>query len=181
MKTRAVTVALGLALVASVAPSAPAVAKNGERCGAVTIEERPRGRSTSGDFDWSDHQDAHNWYLWNRPHVFASGYLSGNHYYVGFTQWVCRHLSRIRSRVDERWRFRAFVAEFGWSELKKTQRCVAPLFEKKWLRIGGSDIDVFENQVIVWLRKKTEPRKRYIRRRCPVARIVFYEGGAVPA
>lgn len=158
--------------------AAPAAARKGEHCGAVSLADRPP-LGNAARFDWSDHQDAHNWYIGHRRHVFASGYLSGDHYYVGFTRRVCRHLAGIRSMVEERWRFRAFVAHYSWNQLAATQRCVGDLPRQSWLKIGGSDRDVHANQVIVWLREKTDGRKRYVRGRCPKARIVFYEGGAV--
>ena len=168
-----------LIAVALVMGAAPALAGKGDQCGAVSLAEKPPFGDANQRFDWSDHQDAHNWYIGHRRHVFASGYLSGNHYYVGFTRRVCHHLRGIRSMVDERWRFRVFVAKYSWHRLAKTQRCVADLNRQEWLQVGGSDRDVYMNQVIVWLREKTDGRKRYIRQRCPAARIVFYEGGAV--
>lgn len=169
----------GLLVLFLVIGAAPASAGRGERCGAVTLDEKPPFGDANQRFDWSDHQRAHNWYIGHRRHVFASGYLSGNHYYVGFTRRVCKNLRGIRSMVDERWRFRAFVAEYSWNQLAKTQRCVADLPRQKWLQIGGSTRDVYMNQDVVWLREKTDGRKRYVRRRCPDARIVFYEGAGV--
>lgn len=175
MRKIAAVVALLLVLGA-----APAAARKGEHCGAVSLKDKPPLGGASG-FDWSDHQDAHNWYIGHKRHVFASGYVSGDHYYVGFTRRVCKHLSGIRSMVDEPRRFRAFVAHYSWNQLAATQRCVGELPERRreWLGIGGSDRDVYMNQVIVWLREKTDGRKRYIRSHCPKARIVFYPGGAV--
>lgn len=175
---KAIVVVLAFSVVAALAP-APVMAAKGDRCGAVSLDEKPP-RGSRSDFDWSDHQDAHNWFIGHKRHVFASGHLSGKHYYVGFTRRVCKHLREIRSMVDERWRFRAFVARYSWNQLAKTQRCVADLPRQEWLRIGGTDRDVYMNHDIVWLRKKTEARKRFIRSRCPWTRIVFYEGGAVP-
>jgi hypothetical protein len=169
---------LAFSVVAVLAP-APAVAAKGDQCGAVSLDEKPGSGGPRSRFDWSDHQEAHNWYIGHRRHVFASGHLSGKHYYVGFTRRVCKHLRGIRSMVDERWRFRAFAARYSWHQLAKTQRCVADLPRQEWLGIGGSGRDVFMNQDIVWLREKTDGRKRYIRSRCPWARIVFYEGYGV--
>ncbi|HEV2757331.1 MAG TPA: hypothetical protein VG318_16320 [Actinomycetota bacterium] len=173
---RKITILLAVLLVMG---AAPALAAKGEHCGAITLADKPP-LGEGSRFDWSDHQDAHNWFIGHRRHVFASGYVSGKHYYVGFTRKVCRHLRHIRSMVDEGWRFQAFVAKYSWAQLARTQRCVGDLPRQEWLRIGGSDRDVHMNQVIVWLREKTDGRKHYIRHRCPDARIVFYEGGTVP-
>lgn len=175
---KSIVVAVAFSVVAGLAP-VPAMAAKGDHCGAVSLDEKPPFGNPKRGVDWSDHQDAHNWYIGHRRHVFASGYVSGKHYYVGFTRRVCKHLRGIRSMVDEPWRFRAFVAHYSWNQLAKTQRCVGELPRRQWLKVGGSDRDVYMNQVIVWLEEKTDGRKRFIRSRCPWARIVFYEGGAV--
>lgn len=149
-----------------------------QRCGAITVDERPP--LGGGGFNTDPYVRAHNRYLRRHPDVFASGYLSGKRFYVGFTRHVCHHLRRIRQMVDKGWRFRAFVAIHTYRELRRAQRCVTHLMGRRRLRISAVGVDVWRNKLEVMLRRRTERRERIIRRECGTVRIRFTEGVIAP-
>ncbi len=153
----------------------------GSRCEPISVDERPRLGDRTRGFDWTPYTKAHDRYLRRRPEVFASGYLSGRHFYVGFTRRVCHHLQRIRHMVDtQRWRFRAFIADYSLRQLRRAQRCVGDLVHREWLGISAWGPDVWRNKLWVMLRKRTDRRERFIRRECPAVAIRFSEGEVEP-
>lgn len=147
-------------------------------CGAVTLADRPR--LGGGGFDTRRYQRRHNVFLEEYPEVFASGYLSGKRFYVGFTHDVCHYLRLFRKGLKNPWRVKAFQANWSYKELRRTQRCVTDLFEKRWLKISGVGSDVWRNNVEVMLEENTKRRRNYIRSRCGPADLRFVEGTVGP-
>ena len=151
-----------------------------DRCGAVTLEEKPP-LGEAGNWDEGPYVRRHNIFLRERPEVFASGYLSGRHFYVGFTRDVCDNLRDFRRGLPQRWRVRAFEADFTYRRLRRAQHCVTELFGHDWLGISAVGVDVYRNKTNVMLERDTERRRRYIRRRCGASkgRILYFTEGTV--
>ena len=167
-------------LVSVLIPAGPSRAEDLSRCGAVELEDRPR-LGQSGGWDASAHQRRHNQYQRRHPEVFASGYLSGKHFYVGFTHDVCRKLRRFRRGLsEEQWRVRAFHANWTYRELRQAQRCVNEYFSRDWLKMSATGVDVWRNKLEVMFEKNTAKRRRFIRRRCGTVDIRFTEGRVEP-
>lgn len=165
-------------LATNLAPSV-AIAHEVSRCGAVELKDRPR-LGHSGDWDTRRYQRRHNEYQRNHPDVFASGYLSGRYFYVGFTEDVCRNLRRFRNGLPEKWRVQAFRANWTYRELKRAQRCVNDHFDNRWLGMSMTSVDVWRNKLEVMLEKDTARRRRYIEQRCGTVDIRFTEGEVTP-
>ena len=174
----AVLAAIALALHGLVLPAA--AGEDLDRCGASTLDEAPRAGKT-GNWDEEPYVRRHNRFLRERPKVFASGYLSGRHFYVGFTHDVCDNLRDFRRGLPERWRVRAFKADFTYRRLRRAQRCVTELFSQDWLGISAVGVDVVRNKTDVMLENNTERRRRYIRGRCGASkgRILYFTEGTV--
>lgn len=152
--------------------------ENLSRCDAVTLEDRPP--LGGGGFNSKPYQRRHNRWIEEHPHVFASGYLSGKRFYVGFTRNVCDNLQRFRRGLEDPWRVRAFHADWTYRQLRRAQRCVTDLFEKRWLKISAVGVDVWRNKLEVMLEENTERRRNYIRNRCGSVTIRFVEGTVTP-
>ena len=148
------------------------------RCGAVTLQDRPR--RGGGGFNVRPYQRRHNRWLEEHPDVFASGYISGKRFYVGFTHDVCDNLRRFRRGLEDPWRVRAFHADWTYRQLRKAQRCVTDLFSKRWLKISATGTDVWRNKLEVMLEENTERRRNYIRNQCGTVTIRFVEGTVTP-
>ena len=148
------------------------------RCGAVTLENRPP--LGGGGFDVRPYQRRHNRWLKEHPKVFASGYLSGKRFYVGFTHDVCDNLQRFLRGLDNPWRVKAFKADWTYRQLRRAQRCVSDLFDKRWLKISATGTDVWRNKLEVMLEENTERRRNYIRNQCGTVSIRFVEGTVTP-
>lgn len=169
------TLVLGL-----VGPVAPVTAEDLSRCGAIKLSERPPLGKTG---NWNDrpYVRRHNRFLETRPGVFASGYLAGKHFYVGFTHDVCKNLRDFRRGLPDRWRVRAFKADFTYRRLRRAQRCVTELFGREWLGISAVGADVYRNKTSVMLERNTKRRRRFIRNECGVSGtpILYFEEGTV--
>lgn len=160
----------------------PAAATAGEdlsRCDAVELKDRPR-LGQSENWNYRRYQRRHNEYQRNHPEVFAGGYLSGKHFYVGFTHDVCAHLKRFRRGLPDKWRARAFHAKWTFRELRRAQECINEHFDNRWLNMQGTGTDVWRNKVEVMFKRNTERRRRYIERRCGTVDIRFTEGEVGP-
>lgn len=155
---------------------APALASEDlSACNAVELRDRPK-LGQSGSWDSRRYQRRHNEYQREHPDVFAGGYLSGKHFYVGFTQDVCAHLQRFRRGVPKKWRVRAFQAEWTYREMRRAQACVNDYFDDRWLGISATGVDVWRNKLEVMLKKNTERRRRFVERHCGTVDIRFTEG-----
>ena len=177
-KLPAIFITAALALQGLVLPAH--AAENLDRCGATTLGEAPRPGKT-GNWDDAPYVRRHNRFLREQPDVFASGYLSGRHFYVGFTHDVCDNLQDFRRGLPDRWRVRAFKADFTYRRLRRAQHCVTEMFGNEWLGISAVGTDVFRNKTNVMLENNTERRRRYIRRRCGASkgRILYFTEGTV--
>ena len=178
MKALARAMVLGVVLSVLV-PAAPAVGGNISRCGAVTLDDRPKLGQTE-NWDYDEYQRRHNRYQERHPEVFASGYLAGKHFYVGFTKNVCWHLKRFRKGLSQKWRARAFLADWTFRELRRAQGCANEHFDNKWLDMQGTGVDVWRNKLEVMFKRNTERRREYIERRCGTVDIRFTEGEVGP-
>lgn len=176
MRRMLVCVAL---LATSLVPSVALAEEDLSRCGAIELEDRPK-LGQSRNWDYSRYQRRHNEYQRNHPDVFASGYLAGRHFYVGFTEDVCRHLKRFRKGLPEKWRVRAFHANWTYRQLRHAQKCANEYFDKRWLNMSATSTDVWRNKVEVMFEKNTERRRRFIRRECGTVDFRFTEGRVVP-
>lgn len=175
-------VATGLVTVLILGLPVARSAENLDRCGAVTLDQLPPG-GQKGDWDTVPYAERDARYQRTHPRVYASGFLSGRHFYVGFTRDVCRHLRHFRAGVPQPWRVRAFDANFSYARMKKGMRCVADLSKKDRLRISATGDNVHRNQVEVLLERNTEWRRRIIRRRCDAnwkPLLYFREGTVSP-
>ena len=157
-------------------PGVPAGAEDLSRCGAVTVEDRPKLGGQKGNWDYSPYQERHNVYLREHPEIFASGYIAGRYFYVGFTEDACANLREFRDGLPEKWRVRAFHANWTFRELRQAQKCVNPYFENEWLNIQGTDTDVWRNKAWVMFKRNTEKRRRFILKRCGTVDFKFVEG-----
>lgn len=177
---RAVFILLSFAL-AFAGTAFPAGAREDlDRCGAITLRERPPLGQTE-NWDTDPYMKRHNRFLRTRPRVFASGYLAGKHFYVGFTHDVCENLRDFRKGLPQRWRARAFKANFSYRRLRRAQRCATDMFDRTWLGISAVGTDVYRNKTSVMLEKNTKRRRRFIRRECGAtgAQILYFEEGTV--
>ena len=161
-------------------PGVPVGAEDLSRCGAVALEDRPDFRGQKGNWDYAPYQERHNQYLKEHPEVFASGYLNGRRFWVGFTEDVCDHLRAFRQGLPDRWRVRAFHANWTYRELRTAQKCVGPYFDNEWLNIQGTWTDVMRNKTGVMFKRNTEKRRRYILKRCGTVDFRFEEGTVGP-
>lgn len=174
--------AIAVALVLTSVPSAASVEEDLDRCRAVTLEELPPG-GQKGDWDSKPYARRHARYLETHPRVFASGFLSGKHFYIGFTRDVCKHLRHFRIGLEQPWRVRAFDANFSYRRMTRAIRCVADMSDNERLGISLVGDNVHRNEVEVLLERNTEWRRKIIRRRCdPDWRPILYfrEGRAGP-
>ena len=160
-------------------PASPAGAEDISRCGAVALEDRPKLGQTR-NWDYSEYQRRLNRYQQRHPEVFASGYLSGKHFYVGFTKNVCWHLKRFRKGLSQKWRVRAFEADWTYRELRRAQACANEYFDNKWLNMQATSADVWRNKLEVMFKRNTERRRDFIERRCGTVDIRFVEGEVSP-
>ena len=166
-------------LAACLAPSAATAEEDLSRCGAVELEDRPKlGQSENWDF--RRYQRRHNEYGRNHPEVFASGYLSGKHFYVGFTEDVCRHLKRFRNGLPQKWRVRAFHANWTFRQLRRAQECANDHFDNRWLAMSATSTDVWRNKVEVMFEKNTKRRREFIEEKCGTVDFRFTEGTVTP-
>ena len=173
-----VLLCLVLSLAASAVPAA--ATEDLDRCGAITVSERPR-LGQRGNWDSRPYARRHNRFLRTRPRVFASGYLAGKHFYVGFTEDVCANLRDFRKGLPQPWRVRAFKAKFNYRRLRKAQRCVAELMGNERLSVSAVGADVYRNMTSVMLERNTKRRRTIIRERCGASRaqILYFEEGTV--
>lgn len=173
-----VSILVGCLALSVLSASPVGAAEDLSSCGAVTLDERPP--LGGGGFDTQPYQRRHNQWLKEHPDVFASGYLSGKRFYVGFTSDVCDNLRRFREGLKNPWRVRAFEADWTYRQLRRAQRCVNDLFEKRWLKISATGADVWRNKLEVMLEENTERRRNYIFSRCGTVSIRFVEGTVSP-
>ena len=171
---------MSVVLVATlVVPAVATAAEDLSGCDAVELKDRPR-LGQSNNWNYSEYQRRHNEYQRNHPEVFAGGYLSGKHFYVGFTHDVCAHLKRFRRGLPDKWRARAFHANWPFRELRRAQECINEHFDNRWLNMQATGVDVWRNKDEVMFKRNTEPRRRYIERRCGTVDIRFTEGEVSP-
>jgi hypothetical protein len=170
------------ALMVPIYPVATSAAASEDlsRCGAVTLKERPELGQTD-NWNHGPHVRRHNQYLRSHPKVFASGYLSGRHFYVGFTRNVCKNLHEFRKGLPQKWRVRAFQATFSYKRLRLAQRCVTAMMSNSELGISAVGADVYRNKTMVMLSENTEERRAVIRAECEAAkaRILRFEEGTI--
>ena len=173
-----ITGTLALGLIPTFA--GPVRAEDLSRCGAIRLDERPPLGKTGR---WNDrpYVRRHNRFLDTHADVFASGYLAGKHFYVGFTQEVCKNLREFRRGLPDRWRIRAFKANFTYLRLRRAQRCVTELFSREWLGISAVGADVYRNKTSVMLERNSKRRRRFIRNECGTSArpILYFEEGTV--
>ena len=176
------TILLCAALLAAslIAPTGATATGTHSKCGAVELEDRPRlGQSSRWNHKY--HQRRLNVYQHNHPEVFASGYLSGEHFYVGFTENVCWHLDNFKDGLrDGKWRVKAFHADWTFVELRSAQRCANRYFDNRWLNMQGTGVDVWRNKLEVMFKRNTESRRNFIESRCGTVDIRFTEGSVSP-
>ena len=169
-----------LVAISLLIPAIPATAEDLSSCGAVTLENRPPFSGKKGKWSHVAYQERHNQYLKEHPDVFASGYIAGRHFYVGFTEDVCAHLKAFKEGLPDKWRVKAFDANWSYRELRQAQKCVAPYFDNEWLNIQGTWTDVWRNKVGVMFERNTEKRRQYILKRCGTVNFRFEEGTVGP-
>ena len=171
---------LGTVLALSLIPAAGADDHETFReCGAIALDERPP-LGQKGSYDVRPYQRRHNRYLEHHPQVFASGYLSGDHFYIGLTHRVCMHLKKFKAPLDKPWRVRAFKADWTYRELRRAHNCVRDL---NWDRLGiqGAGVDVYRNKDSVMFKNDKPWRRRAVLRRCGTVDFRFTEGTISPA
>jgi hypothetical protein len=65
--------------------------------------------------------------------------------------------------------------------LRRAQDCVNEYFDRRWLRISATGVDVWRNKLEVMFEKNTKDRRRFIEKRCGTVDIRFTEGRVGPA
>ena len=173
------TFVCALALAICLVPSAAPAEEDLSRCDAVELEDRPKLGQTE-NWNYREYQRRHNTYQRNHPEVFAGGYLAGKYFYVGFTEDVCKHLRRFRNGLPQKWRARAFHANWTFREMRRAQGCANEHFDNRWLNMQATSTDVWRNKVEVMFKKNTKSRRDYIESRCGTVDFRFTEGTVSP-
>lgn len=174
-----VVVSLCVVLVLGLVSAASADDHEGFRkCGAIALDERPP-LNQKDTFDGAPYQRRHNTYQRWHPEVFASGYIAGDHFYIGLTHKVCKHLKKFRAPLEKPWRVVAFKANWTYRELLDAQDCVRDL---DWKRLGiqGSGVDVYRNKDEVMFKNDKPWRRRTVLRKCGTVDFRFMEGTVSP-